>query len=536
MFTSVFHCLRGWTSVDCFDKVHACRGMDRGVDKDAVQAAAASLQESVIQGSGSKSPVVANAQAESDKGAQNDEDVMDSSTDTSSNVDEAAMRVAAQHLQENVVNDNTEDEHEHAAGASASTTSAGSEASAGGTDDGVLVWATASDRGVDSAAVHAAADSILHHTLDSLAAPNTAPARTAPARTARGKEVGEDLLDSTTRMTRSDVDKAAVARAVDSIEQQIARDRVSTSLDKASALAQAQVRARVRAARRVHTAGHNGLKAGGARMEMLSDTMLMPVNIYHDVKDAYNDPVGGTEHARDIKSMYGSFERSNRDKQKMLQIKNQEDTMSDQPDVLRPHNFAGGVGTKAHVHPAGEQMGAWYSSWWEHPNVQDLEEETQEMFGLTSDLSGEPKGTDDGKRMLIMQGLNVNGWEPGRTAKQVREDHLHHKQVSPGFWNDDGTEAEAPDLSLHHPCGSPLRKRPCDGETTTPPGPGTGNLAVQKADRHGIHRVPVHFDAEAHDIRRPIWVDPMPLEVLCKGRNATWCEEEEGGEGDQGSE
>ena len=144
MFTSVFHCLRGWTSVDCFDKVHACRGMDRGVDKDAVQAAAASLQESVIQGSGSKSPVVANAQAESDKGAQNDEDVMDSSTDTSSNVDEAAMRVAAQHLQENVVNDNTEDEHEHAAGASASTTSAGSEASAGGTDDGVLVWATAS--------------------------------------------------------------------------------------------------------------------------------------------------------------------------------------------------------------------------------------------------------------------------------------------------------------------------------------------------------------------------------------------------------
>ena len=39
-------------------------------------------------------------------------------------------------------------------------------------------------------------------------------------------------------------------------------------------------------------------------------------------------------------------------------------------------------------------------------SVEDLEEETQEMLGLTSDISGEPEGTDEGKRKLILKGLN----------------------------------------------------------------------------------------------------------------------------------
>ena len=161
------------------------------------------------------------------------------------------------------------------------------------------------------------------------------------------------------------------------------------------------------------------------------------------------------------------------------------------------------------------------------------------MLGLTSDVSGEPRGTDERKRKLIKQGLNVNGWEPGRTREEVRADHLHHNQVSPGFWNDDFSQAESPDLNLHHPCGSPLRKRPCAGgvdggdedesgnvEHTVPPAPGTEHAVTAKADMSGVHRVPVRWNPETRQAEDPIWVDPMPLEVLCRGRNATWCPEE----------
>jgi hypothetical protein len=149
------------------------------------------------------------------------------------------------------------------------------------------------------------------------------------------------------------------------------------------------------------------------------------------------------------------------------------------------------------------------------------------MFGLTSDISGEPEGTDPGKRNLIMQGLNVNGWEPGRSAEEVREDHLHHRQVSQGFWNEDFTQAKPADVEVHHPCGSPLRKRPCDDEEahTTVPQPGSTSSVTARANRAGGHqRVPVAFDPVNRSVGEPLWVDPMPLEVLCKGRtNATWC-------------
>ena len=87
--------------------------------------------------------------------------------------------------------------------------------------------------------------------------------------------------------------------------------------------------------------------------------------------------------------------------------------------------YLGGLGTRGEMRGAS----AWYAEWWEHPNLQDISEETQEMLGLTSDISGEPEGTDEGKRKLIMEGLNVNGWEPGRDTDQIRQDHLDHEQV-----------------------------------------------------------------------------------------------------------
>ena len=241
----------------------------------------------------------------------------------------------------------------------------------------------------------------------------------------------------------------------------------------------------------------------------------------HDPSDTYLDPVGGTRHEEDIRAMYGSLERSDLDREKMLNIKDLEDTTEDQPDILRPHDFAGGVGTKAHLHQVGNQIGAWYSSWWEHPNVEDLEEETQEMFGLASDVSGEPAGTDEGKRKLILKGLNVNGWEPGRTTEEVREDHLTHTQVSPGFWNDDLTQAEPADTTVHHPCGSPLRKRPCEDEEehTLPPGGGSDSPVTANANRAGGHqRVAVNVSAicGAARARVRIWVARWRVSV-CPG-------------------
>jgi hypothetical protein len=216
-----------------------------------------------------------------------------------------------------------------------------------------------------------------------------------------------------------------------------------------------------------------------------------------DTSDTYLDPTGGTEHERQLRAMYSSMEMSQGDKEKALQIRDLEDKNADQPDILRPHDFAGGVGTKAHLHQVGNQIGAWYSSWWEHPNVEDLEEETQEMLGLTSDISGEPEGTDEGKRKLILKGLNVNGWEPGRTTEEIRDDHLNHTQVSPGFWNDDLTPAVEADTALHHPCGSPLRKRPCSGAGgSLPPGGGSGHPITQRMNRAGGHaRVPVNVSS-----------------------------------------
>ena len=52
------------------------------------------------------------------------------------------------------------------------------------------------------------------------------------------------------------------------------------------------------------------------------------------------------------------------------------------------------------------------------------------------------------------------------------------------------------------------------------------NLVVLSALR-------TQFDPVTRAAKDPIWVDPVPLEVLCKGRvNATWCP----GDDDEGEE
>jgi len=495
---------------------------------------------------------------------------LDTATHAAADVDKDAMRQAAEALQKDVVS-------------SVASPASGVVASEKDADD-VLDSATGMDTGVNSEAVAAAADKILASTLgkhdaaaaeqddvlDSATGMHAAVDRSAMKDAAdsilkakvgqaqdQGATSGSDVLDSAHGGTDNGVNGAAVADAARAIEEEVTRQSARSAgtpvnaeqewgLKKSALAKQVERKLRMQRGQAHHaeaagsgTAGHRA--ALKSRFQMLSDTMLMPINVVHDPSDTYLDPVGGTRHKEDLRSMYGSLERSDIDKQKMLDIKNLEDSDGEQPDILRKHDFSGGVGTKAHLHQVGNQIGAWYSSWWEHPNVEDLEEETQEMFGLTSDISGEPEGSDPGKRNLIMQGLNVNGWEPGRSLEQVRRDHLNHRQVSQGFWNEDFTQAEPADEGLHHPCGSPLRKRPCDDDEahTAAPQPGSTSSVTDRANRAGGHpRVSVAWDPLNRTAAEPLWVDPVPLEVLCKGRNASWCpgEDDDGEEGDDESD
>jgi len=524
------------TAADEDDVLDTVSGTDNGVDRSAVMAAAEGVLQSTLGGSHEK-PSDLPGDLPADLPAEGgDDDVLDTVAGTDTGVDRAAVKAAAEGILQSTL------------------TGASGKRDTVVADDDVLDSAVRMDTGVDVSGVKAAADGVMRSKLGET------------------DDTSADVLDSAAVDDRG-VDSAAVAQAAAAIEHQIVSDggsmtartiasteaRTSASmLGTASDAASAWGKNKgVLATQIQHKLQHKleqqakhvrgkvpssstrpaaaGLKS---RFQMLSDTMLMPMNVLHDPSDTYLDPVGGTQHRRELATMYGSFERSDKDKQKMLQIRDLEDKNVEQGDILRPHDFSGGVGTKAHLHQVGGQIGAWYSSWWEHPNVQDLEEQTQEMLGLTSDVSGEPTGTDDGKRKLIMEGLNVNGWEPGRDTQQIRQDHLEHTQVSMGFWNDDGSAAQTPDVGMHHPCGSPLRTRPCDDDIqhTTPPASGGQSPVTARANRAGgSSRIPVNFDPSTRAAVDPLWVDPMPLDVLCKGRvNASWCpgEDDAGDEGD----
>ena len=94
-------------------------------------------------------------------------------------------------------------------------------------------------------------------------------------------------------------------------------------------------------ARTAGTARKPGAAMKQARLQMLSETMLMPVPMDVDPEDAYLDPEGGSHHDMEMESMYGSHDMSDVDKQNQLELRDSEDEDAKQPDQLRPTNFAG---------------------------------------------------------------------------------------------------------------------------------------------------------------------------------------------------
>ena len=96
-----------------------------------------------------------------------------------------------------------------------------------------------------------------------------------------------------------------------------------------------------RSGRTPATARQPGAAMKQARLQMLSDTMLMPVPMDVDPEDAYLDPEGGSHHEMEMESMYGSHDMSDVDKQNQLELRDSEDEDAKQPDQLHPTNFAG---------------------------------------------------------------------------------------------------------------------------------------------------------------------------------------------------
>eukprot|EP00292_Cryptomonas_paramecium_P023319 CAMPEP_0113678870 /NCGR_PEP_ID=MMETSP0038_2-20120614/10235_1 /TAXON_ID=2898 /ORGANISM="Cryptomonas paramecium" /LENGTH=187 /DNA_ID=CAMNT_0000596651 /DNA_START=202 /DNA_END=761 /DNA_ORIENTATION=- /assembly_acc=CAM_ASM_000170 len=187
-------------------------------------------------------------------------------------------------------------------------------------------------------------------------------------------------------------------------------------------------------------------------MSMVHGQMLMPVqSIDSDIEDMYNAKTGKIEHDYTMRQTLGSgFEETAMDKRLSKSLKDSEDRAIQDGDQLPPLDTIGGLGSSQNVHGIGASEPAWYSSWW--------------ASGTRAYAYFDPlvhftsfRGLKDGSDKLVDSGLNVDGWEPGRTREQVKADQRSGQQVPAGFWRADLTQAGAPDSAIHHPCGSALR-------------------------------------------------------------------------------
>ena len=200
-----------------------------------------------------------------------------------------------------------------------------------------------------------------------------------------------------------------------------------------------------------------------AATQMLADTMLMPINIDTDLSDKFNAPLDETQEKEDMEE---------KDRWAM--------TPADKEAEIIYHRKMDRMAAHVQRQAKPEDAGAWWSEWWEHPDVGSVVAAVEKDVGA--------KGEDDGKEKLMDEGVNLDGWEPGRTRWQVWHDQKTGQQLPGGMWDMEGNTAGSRKFDIHHPCGSPLRKRPCTGEEKSGEDP-----------------------PEDDDI---IWKDPVPRESI----------------------
>ena len=232
------------------------------------------------------------------------------------------------------------------------------------------------------------------------------------------------------------------------------------------------------------------LKPRNSKLSVPRGQKLLPVETESEIEDQYNSRNGRIEHEYNMRETFGKgFEETAVDKRHAKVLRDNQDRPIKDGDKLPQFDTVGGLGSAQNVQPLGASQPAWYSSWWAsgmklHPIWDALEH----MTGL--------RGLKDGKDELVDSGINVDGWEPGRSEEQVKihvfsrtfiscalppssnepvgpfrnrptsrrqvlEDERSDAAVPAGFWKADLTPAYTPDVVVHHPCGSPLRRRPC---------------------------------------------------------------------------
>jgi len=452
--------------------------LDAGIDQDAVRNAARDLANSRIQS------------FDKSKQEATEDDVLDTVSMMDNAIDREAVKAAADELRDQVIQD-----HQPTAKA----------------EDDVLDSTTGMDNGVDVKAVRKAAEQLQSRkigmtsnsdddVLDSMSMMDNAIDRKAVQNAAKALQdrvissaspPADDVLDSVTGMDNG-VDGKAVRQAADELQARLAGGKVVQAKTAGSTRKDAK------------------LKGKGARTQMLSEEMLLPINMRGGYAGKYLDPVGGTAHRKELRTR-ASLEETEADRNHTEHLNGLMDQQEEQPAHEYQPSVVGGLGG------AGSTQEAWYASWWKNPNSEDLVNSVDEDLGLTE---------DQGKQKLVENGLNVDGWEPGRSQEQVREDELHHHEVPAGFWSADMQENQDYDEDNEDD------KQAGEGEEE---GVGEGHQGAEHAEGEESQDEEQQEEKE----EEPLWKDPMPKSVLCQGRNATWCQESEaGGQGgeEQGQE
>lgn len=219
---------------------------------------------------------------------------------------------------------------------------------------------------------------------------------------------------------------------------------------------------------------------------------LIPIETESDLEDQYNARSGKVEHEYTMRQTFGSgIEETAVDKRLSKVLRDNQDRPIKDGDSLPAFDTIGGVGSAQNTHPLGASPQAWYASWWAsgmklHP-----------VWDALTHITG-VRGLKDGTDKLVDSGINVDGWEPGRTEEQVMRDERAGTAMPAGFWRADLSPAGGPDTAIHHPCGSPLRRRPC---------PATA-VATNHSDPSRQLALPGVVP------RGELWADPMPADRL----------------------